>query len=54
MLLRIYDVVIQKTMSPRKSEEDVMIKSCQKQSFADIPQNIFCKTPVLESFFNKV
>ena len=37
-------VIIQKTMSPRKSEEDVMIKffksqEGQKQSFSDIPQN---------------
>ena len=39
MLLTIYDVIIQKTMSPRKSEEDVMIKFCQKQSFADVLQN---------------
>ena len=38
-------VIIQKTMSPRKSGEDVMIKLCQsweghKQSFACILQNI--------------
>ena len=48
---------MQKTMSPRKSEEDVMIKFCQKQSFVDILQN-WCskkfgkfhrKTPVFES-----
>ena len=26
MLLTVYDVIIQKTMSRRKSEEDVMIK----------------------------
>ena len=35
----IYCTVIQKTMSPRKSKEDVMTKFCQKQSFADILQN---------------
>ena len=39
MLVTICYVVIQKTMSPRKSEEDVMIKFCQKQLFADILQN---------------
>ena len=39
MLLTNYYVVIQKTMFPQKSEEDVMIKFCQKQSFADILQN---------------
>ena len=36
---RNYSVIIQKTMSPRKSEEDVMIKFCEKQSFAAILQN---------------
>ena len=39
MLLAVYYVIIQKTMSPRKSEEDVMTKFCQKQLFADILQN---------------
>ena len=29
MLLTIYYVITQKTMSPRKSEEEVMIKSCE-------------------------
>ena len=29
MLLTIYDVIIQKIMSPRKSEEDVMVKFCK-------------------------
>ena len=27
--LNAYDVMIQKTMSPQKSEEDVMIKFCK-------------------------
>ena len=31
MLLTIYDVTMQKTMSPLKSEEDVMIKFCKSQ-----------------------
>ena len=44
MLLTIYYVIIQKTTSRRKSEEDVMIKFCKsykvlKQSFADVLQN---------------
>ena len=39
MLLTNYYVVVQKTMFPQKSEEDVMITFCQKQSFADILQN---------------
>ena len=29
VLLTIYDVIIQKTMSSRQSEEDVMIKFCK-------------------------
>ena len=29
MLLATYDVIIQKIMSPRESEEDVMIKFCK-------------------------
>ena len=29
MLLTIYHVIIQKTMSPRKSHEDVIIKFCK-------------------------
>ena len=29
VLLTIYYVIIQKTMSPRKSEQDVMIKFCE-------------------------
>ena len=32
-------LIIQKTMSPQKSEVDVAIKFSQKQSFADILQN---------------
>ena len=44
VLLIIYYVVIQKKMSPRKSEEDVMNKFCkskegQKQSFTDVLQD---------------
>ena len=39
VLLTIYYVIIQKTMSPRKSEEDIIITFCQKQSFADALQN---------------
>ena len=40
-----YDVIIQTMMSPRNSEEDVMIKFCkslevQKQSFADVLENL--------------
>ena len=54
--------IIQKTMSPLKSEEDVMIKICQKQSFVDVPLNrcssklckFHRKKPVLESLLNKV
>ena len=38
-LFLIYYVIVQKTMSPRKSEEGTMIKFCQKQSFADVLQN---------------
>ena len=43
ILLKIY-VIIQKTMSPGKSDKDVMIEFCkfyeeQKQSFADVLQN---------------
>ena len=49
-------------MSPQKSEEDVMTKFCQKQSFADFLQNKYSenlrkfhrKKPVLESLLNKV
>ena len=45
MLLTIHDVISQKTMSPRKSEEGVMIKFCksyegQKQSFKDVLKNL--------------
>ena len=45
MLLTVYDVIIQKTMSPRKSEEDFMVKFCkswegQKQAFADVLKNL--------------
>ena len=36
--LAIY-LILQKAVSPRKSEENVMIKFRQKQSFADILQN---------------
>ena len=47
---------------PRKSEVDVTIKFCQKQSFADIFQNrcyskfrkFHRQAPVLESLFHKV
>ena len=44
MLLTIYYVIIQKTMSPRKSDEGFMIKFSkseegQKHSFADVLQN---------------
>ena len=61
MLLTIYDVIIQKTMSPRKSEEDVMTKFCksyegQKQSFIDVLKNLqnFTGKHVCRSlFFNK-
>ena len=45
-------VIVQKTISPRKSEEDVMIKFCksyevQKQSFA-----VFFKIGALKNFAN--
>ena len=51
-----------KTMSPRKSEEDVMIKFCkslqgQKQSFADVSSKFLKfhrKKPVVVSILNKV
>ena len=33
MLLTIYYVIIQKMMSPRKLDEDVMIKFCKLQAF---------------------
>ena len=53
---------IKKTISPRKLEEVVMIKFCQKQSFADVLQSgcseklrkFHRKNPVLESLPNKV
>ena len=62
MLLTIYYVIIKKTVSPLKSEEDVMIKFCQKQSFADVLQNrcpsklrkFHRRKPVLGSLLNKV
>ena len=60
----IYYAITQKTMSPRKSKEDVMIKFCkskegEKQLFADVlhitSSKKFCKfhrkIPVLESLF---
>ena len=43
MLLTIYYVVIQKSMSPRKSGVDVTINFSQKQSFSDILQNRIIK-----------
>ena len=62
MLLTIYYVTIQKTMSPRNSEEDVMInfvRSSRSQMFFKI--NVLkklCKfhrkKPVLQSLLNKV
>ena len=62
MLLLIYYVIIQKTMSPRKSDVDVTIKFCQKQSFADILQNrcyykirkFHWQSTALEPHFNEV
>ena len=61
MLLLIYYIIIQKAMSPRKSDVDVTIKFCQKQLFADILQNrcylkirkFHWQTRALEPVFNK-
>ena len=57
ILLKIY-VIIQKTMSPGKSDKDVMIKFCkfyeeQKQSFADVLQNFtkFTEKHLYQSLF---
>ena len=62
-----YYVIIQKTISPRKSEKNVMIKFCksqegQKQLFADVLQNKCSekfhkfqrKKPLLKPLLNKV
>ena len=43
MFLRIYEVIIQKTMSPQNSEEDIMIKFCKSwgrtEAVTDVLQN---------------